>query len=67
MYKKHLSSKISCGHTSVRSSVFSAILTVELLTELEVNNIDIKSMAQDVWLLRKALITCILLSVLAGW
>lgn len=41
-------------------------LTVEVLTGGEENNIDTKSMAQDVWLSRMALITYVLLSVLAG-
>lgn len=44
----------------------SFVLTVEFLTGVEENNIDTKSMAQDVWLRRMALITCVLLSVLAG-
>ena len=44
----------------------SFVLTVEFLTGVEENNIDTKSMAQDVWLPRMALITCVLLSVLAG-
>lgn len=44
----------------------SFVLTVEGLTGVEENNIDTKSMAQDVWLSRMALITYVLLSVLAG-